>query len=397
MDDRVVITREELYERVWVTPMLQLAREFDLSDRGLAKVCARLEIPVPGRGYWRRKETGQKVEKRPLPKLSKSGLSQVTIHKRENAMDTDPTNPELPEPIAYEMKQENRIQVAENPADLHPLILRTAESLRSAKAGDTGLVHPRAKNTLDVTVAPASIDRAIRIMDTLVKALDARGRSVSLSSDEHPKTLVTILNETLAFGLEERLDPVPHVLTAKEKREKEHSSWVRIPAHDFVPSGDLALVIRELPPFLGIRGRWGDGKRARLENRLNRFVIGLIRAADTIRTERERQERQRQEWAERERRRIEAEKRRQEEEKRIRDLKEMMANWRTAGEIRAFMKAVEEEATKPAGRLEPNEVLFQWIAWARDYADRLDPLVQKPQSARQDKEEEQSENDLGPI
>ena len=51
-DMTIELTREELYERVWTTPMRKLAVEFGLSDVGLAKVCRRHKIPWPARGYW---------------------------------------------------------------------------------------------------------------------------------------------------------------------------------------------------------------------------------------------------------------------------------------------------------------------------------------------------------
>jgi hypothetical protein len=51
---KVMLTREELYEKVWTTPMQKLAVEFGLSDRGLAKLCGRHQVPVPPRGYWAR-------------------------------------------------------------------------------------------------------------------------------------------------------------------------------------------------------------------------------------------------------------------------------------------------------------------------------------------------------
>jgi hypothetical protein len=43
------LTREELYERVWKELMTKLAKEFGLSDRGLAKICERNGISIlPG-------------------------------------------------------------------------------------------------------------------------------------------------------------------------------------------------------------------------------------------------------------------------------------------------------------------------------------------------------------
>jgi hypothetical protein len=62
-----ILSREELYDRVWTTPMRQLAEVYGLSDVGLAKICDRHDIPRPGRGYWAKKEHGKPVEHTPLP------------------------------------------------------------------------------------------------------------------------------------------------------------------------------------------------------------------------------------------------------------------------------------------------------------------------------------------
>jgi hypothetical protein len=56
---KITLTREELYEKVWTTPMLTLAAEFGFSDRGLAKLCGRHRVPVPPRGYWARFQVGE--------------------------------------------------------------------------------------------------------------------------------------------------------------------------------------------------------------------------------------------------------------------------------------------------------------------------------------------------
>ena len=47
--------------------MAKLAKQYGISDVGLAKVCRKLAIPVPGRGYWAKKEAGQVGHELPLP------------------------------------------------------------------------------------------------------------------------------------------------------------------------------------------------------------------------------------------------------------------------------------------------------------------------------------------
>ena len=51
----VTLTREELYRQVWEIPMSRLAKEYGLSDTGLAKICRRLDVPYPPRGHWAKK------------------------------------------------------------------------------------------------------------------------------------------------------------------------------------------------------------------------------------------------------------------------------------------------------------------------------------------------------
>jgi hypothetical protein len=58
--------REELYEEVWATPMQTLAKKYGISDVGLAKVCRKLSIPVPGRGHWARKKPARRSSESPF-------------------------------------------------------------------------------------------------------------------------------------------------------------------------------------------------------------------------------------------------------------------------------------------------------------------------------------------
>ncbi len=52
------MTRLELYERVWQTPMIKLAAELNLSDVGLAKICRSFSIPRPAAGHWAKVAAG---------------------------------------------------------------------------------------------------------------------------------------------------------------------------------------------------------------------------------------------------------------------------------------------------------------------------------------------------
>jgi hypothetical protein len=46
----ITLHRDVLYKEAWETPMRQLAKCYDISDVGLAKICRKMDIPTPPRG-----------------------------------------------------------------------------------------------------------------------------------------------------------------------------------------------------------------------------------------------------------------------------------------------------------------------------------------------------------
>ena len=99
----VLLTRQELYERVWATPMRLLAKEFGLSDVGLAKICRKHNISRPPLGYWAKVAHGQSPERPPLPAASSGKgedmgirLRLISPAARENEIDViEETAPEI--------------------------------------------------------------------------------------------------------------------------------------------------------------------------------------------------------------------------------------------------------------------------------------------------------------
>ena len=80
------VHREELYTQVWSEPMVRLAKRYNVSDVALAKVCRKLDIPVPPRGYWRRLQTGRRPAPPALPKVSPGlrGTATITPQPRQH-------------------------------------------------------------------------------------------------------------------------------------------------------------------------------------------------------------------------------------------------------------------------------------------------------------------------
>lgn len=371
----VTLTREELYEQVWTTPIARLATEYGMSDRGLAKLCERFRIPRSGRGYWAKRQHGQKVRRTPLPRLKDSRSETVRLYRQPYR-----------EPATLEV--DGTIIVPEVLADPHPLIVRTEKSLRSARVDEEGLVSPRAKRALRVRMAPASIDRAMRILDTLVKDLEERGFKVEARVDDRgrPETVVVVDGEAIEFRLTEKLQRVE-----RKPEEEEVRQWRRrrrataSGKYDYRPAGALTLEILTRIAR-GVRTKWSDLKKTPLEQRLEPFVATLVLASDTVKRRRREEEeaRRRREAYERER----AEKLRQirEEEQRLEQLEAEVEAWHRSQRIRAFVDAVRETASPENGQDGKEDQVDEWIAWATSYADRFDPLVEAAPSILDEKE-----------
>src|ERR1051326_3790242 len=108
-NEPIVITREALYERVWSEPISEIAAEFGQSGRGLAKLCARYDIPVPPRGWWAKKAAGHDVPRPPLPASRQPKPITVERHAAPTPAESSDDPPE----IAFELQPENRIVVPE--------------------------------------------------------------------------------------------------------------------------------------------------------------------------------------------------------------------------------------------------------------------------------------------
>jgi hypothetical protein len=375
-NETVFLKREALYKMVWSEPVSKLARGYGLSDRGLGKICQRLEIPVPGRGYWQMKKKGLKMPVPPLRPTKKLNTTGAYINRTSKPRMDGEQDHETCDLITAEKLPENKITVPPSLDSPHSLIAMTQRSLIGAKIDDRGLKQPRARGCLDIRVGQDSIDRAILIMDTLVKALETRGVDISVAKEPPFSTSVSVMGEVIKFALNEGHNCTERKLTAAQMKEKEKHPWMySTQEYDYSPNGILLLKIKNVD-VMNTRKTWSDGRRQRLEDCLNSFVGGLVKAAIAIkhlRTERERRELK---WQEERRQWEESERIRREEEEKMKALDREVASWHRSQQIRTYIDAVKKWAIEKYGEIKPDGKLHQWLTWATQQADRLDPLVE---------------------
>jgi hypothetical protein len=146
--------------------MSRLAFEFGVSGNGLAKICDRLNIPYPPRGYWARKEAGQKVVTFRLPERGESTPAEVTIAPTPPPPQLGPDQQEAV--AAVKLKTEG-IEVPSELKKPHPIIAGWRSDHKEQQRRD------RLDRSPYRTVLPdwsESDRRQHRILDTIFRAVE---------------------------------------------------------------------------------------------------------------------------------------------------------------------------------------------------------------------------------
>lgn len=161
------LSRAELYDRVWTTPMRTLAAAFGVSDVGLSKLCRRHLIPTPWAGYWTEKQFGKDKPRPALPSTPNTDLESVIIHPTPRVARCEPAS-------------KIRIPVLQKLVRPHPLVKQTVQALRAATPGSDGRVTPRGSRLCFAPLA-AEIAVALRVRNAILD-----GEVVCLDGDGSP-------------------------------------------------------------------------------------------------------------------------------------------------------------------------------------------------------------------
>jgi hypothetical protein len=267
------ITRKELYEEVWSTPVSRLAPRYNLSDVGFAKFCRRCDVPLPPRGYWAKLEAGQKVKRTPLPAIEDEGEIRVPV--------LDPVELEAKEKAR--MEAENReaqlpkIEVTDTLRGCHSLVSTTNGAFEGAKKGDDGLLYSPEGSQLSLNVSREQLRRSLLIMSALLKAFESLGHKVSSGPT------IEINGQTVTLTIREAIKTVEEeVEVAKDSFTGRYDFFSERKRKKQVPSGLLTLLVPEGDLYwaCGYRKQWKDAKTQRLENCLNSIVAGVLAIAE---------------------------------------------------------------------------------------------------------------------
>jgi len=377
MTTTIEIDREDLYKRVWTEPVRKLAAQYGISDVGLSKICKKLNVPKPPRGYWAMIASGKQPPQTPLPKLrygqSSRYVLQISTAKQQAREESDEARNLI---IAAE-KPENLITVPKRLADIHPLVAEMREGFAKDKPGENGLIRPLGKFYCDMRVAPGNVNRALRILNTVMKELESRDVEIIIKKDKTPSARFVLFGEELEIFIHEKVRRTDHILTEIEKKKQKRDYWYSQPRWDYMPTGKLSIGV-DAWGLYDIRKKWSDTKYRVIEDILNEIIIGVIRAADFLRRrsiEREEEQRRREEEY---RRREEERKRIEIEKAKLQELENQAYLWAKSKQLRAYIEAVQESASVRDLDDEDVKQLDEWLQWAGDHADSLNPIHNGP-------------------
>lgn len=369
-------TRKELYDLIWSQPMRSVAADVGISDVALAKHCKKANIPVPSRGYWARKQAGQPTVQVALPQRFPGAADRVGGERhqyyrygsdwaQELREATVPPVPTFDEEMAAVEKRARmlvgKVRCPRKFEPAHPLVARLLaheeerrqdaikwQSRHFVPKYDGGIERRRLLiiNTLFLTAARLGCRPA---MSTSKYAQDfSDGRDIGLD----------VGDSYVPFTVE----PVP----TKKEQKKERLRLAFGRARDRGSESQF----------------WEDGDDGRLEDQLGDILVHMLVAAETAYRNRLLEER---EWVIERKAAAEAElkRRKDEAERQARALAEKQAreriarllaqakNLARANEIRAYVEATLLRAGEMAAA---REELDSWALWARQEADRIDPV-----------------------
>src|ERR1700678_1238464 len=195
MDQDREITREELHQLVWSKPTRVAAKEFGQSDVGLAKICRKLGVKKPPRGFWAKVGSGMRMKKPPLGALPDGCVSKAVVHAKTETEQMAKPIPRDELPV---------ISTRENLQGCSRLIAATRLELGKLKPNKYGMLDvSRKPGCLSVAVSEAQIHRTLLILDTLVREFEKRGVTVIPVNEEKLSRLV-VGSENIHFYVREQ-------------------------------------------------------------------------------------------------------------------------------------------------------------------------------------------------
>ncbi|MBT4035223.1 MAG: hypothetical protein HOB84_03590 [Candidatus Marinimicrobia bacterium] len=363
MAEEITISRQELYNLVWSKPVVQIAKDFGISDVAIAKICKKLNIPKPGLGYWAKKVNGKRTRTKALPLHNAGGLESYTIRKSVEPY-FEPESEFIKKHREYETKAENKVIVKSTLRNSHPLVQASKAKLSNPNTDRYKRCYP-GRGALNISVSKNSIHRALLIMDALIKALSKRGYETRITGEYDSVTVVSVDGEEFNFRIQESSKEIPANNLDDEDRLYSYGNM-----YDYIPTGKFTLQITNF--YHGDKAV-KDTKTKRLEEKLNSFILMLIKASEYEKNWRIERELERREDEARRMQEREIRNKREQEQQMVKELFDNAADWQKCVHVRDYIAAVQSHTLENSG-----EDMKSWIKWANQEVDKVESVLWNP-------------------
>jgi len=158
--------------------MTTVAPRYGVSSNFLARVCERLNVPTPARGYWARKAVGKAPPKPPLPQPRPGDELEWS---RDGEPRRAPTG--LPRPPETHSRRARRKDVS---AGRHELLVGARQHFENVKLSERGYLLPSKGRLVDIFVSKDVLDRALDLANDLFMALESHGYRVVFAPNDQP-------------------------------------------------------------------------------------------------------------------------------------------------------------------------------------------------------------------
>jgi hypothetical protein len=362
---KVTFTRLELYDLVWKQTMKIITKQYGISSAGLRKACKDMQIPLPDAGHWVRIRYNKPLYK---DKLSQNyeGLNSIEIIKKKYEVNTIPATKISPllELIKL-IESDKKAPVVVPEIITKPDILIQNTKLIHDKRKSNGHKLDDKTDTVNISVEEANYSRALRIMDSFVKLLRYRGHTFRRDINNRGPRIV-VNDVEFHFSLREMTKRIP---------PKKPYGFT-----EYLHTGVLVMKIGESYHAK----EWKDGFLM-LEKQLTRIVAKIELSAQEELEFREESRLRDLKRAEEEKVKNEFLQRKNYELSLTRDLVFRADNFNKVSRLRKYISAVEENAVKE-NKL--TQELKDWIKWAEDKSDWLDPLINRQDEILRDEDKD---------
>lgn len=404
---REPLTREDLYTLVWSEPMLKVGARLGVSSSYLARVCTRMNVPRPERGYWAKLAVGKAQKKPPLPEPQPGDY---LVWSRDGSSIQVPKA--LPRPP---VRATRAVRIPTLLNDQHPLLNGARAHFEAGRLSYEGkYLKPAKKLLIDLAVTKPGLDKALSFANQFFLSLEASGHRVLIApNDEHfhraevderekpgkgyhhnnlwsPGRETVVYVGTLAIGLT--------IIEMSEEVEVRHVNGEYVRVEDYVPTkrsryamdhtwtirkdlptGRLCLQAYSPYPRAKWVNQWRETEDRDLGSQIKAIVKGLEQAAVEIaglveegerqaKIEHEKWEAQRAQWRREEAERLAAKALKDSKE----DIHRIIDRWAEANRIEQFFTDAERRATD-LGDEERNRLLDR-LKRARELIGTADAL-----------------------